>query len=69
MLSSAVIVFREVLEAALIVSILLAATRGMATRTRWISTGVIAGIIGAASVVVVGIGRPAARVILAEAAF
>lgn len=47
MLSSAVIVFREVLEAALIVSILLAATRGMATRTRWISTGVIAGIIGA----------------------
>lgn len=47
MLSSAVIVFREVLEAALIVSILLAATRGLPGRGRWISGGMAAGLAGA----------------------
>lgn len=47
MLSSAVIVFREVLEAALIVSILLAATCGLPGRTRWIGAGLLAGLAGA----------------------
>lgn len=47
MLSSAIIVFREVLEAALVVSILMAATRGLEGRNRWIGGGVIAGLTGA----------------------
>ncbi len=47
MLSSAIIVFREVLEAALIVTILMAATRGLPGRTRWISGGLMAGLLGA----------------------
>lgn len=47
MLSSAVIVFREVLEAALIVSILLAATCGLPRRTLWIGAGLLAGLAGA----------------------
>ncbi|MEP6998714.1 MAG: FTR1 family protein [Betaproteobacteria bacterium] len=47
MFATAVIVFREVLEAALIVSIVLAATRGIAGRGRWIGSGIIAGVAGA----------------------
>ncbi|WP_432695719.1 FTR1 family iron permease [Marinobacterium sp. YM272] len=47
MLSAAVIVFREVLEAALIVGILLAATCGLPGRTRWIGAGLLAGLAGA----------------------
>lgn len=47
MLSSAIIVFREVLEASLIITILLAATCGLPGRKRWISSGVVAGLIGA----------------------
>jgi high-affinity iron transporter len=47
MLSSAVFVFREVLEAALIVTILMAATRGLQGRTRWIGGGLVAGLSGA----------------------
>lgn len=47
MLSSAIIVFREVLEAALIVTILMAATKGLPGRTRWIFGGVTAGLFGA----------------------
>ena len=47
MLSSAVIVFREVLEAALVVSILLAATRGLSGRFQWIGGGVATGVLGA----------------------
>ncbi len=47
MLGSAVIVFREVLEAALVITILLAATRGLIGRNRWIGGGVVVGIIGA----------------------
>ena len=42
-----IIVFREVLEAALVVSIIAAATKGLAGRFRWIMTGVGAGIAGA----------------------
>ncbi|MGP8306645.1 FTR1 family iron permease [Vibrio sp. YIC-376] len=47
MLSSAIIVFREVLEAALIVTILMAATKGVSGRSRWIFGGVTAGLFGA----------------------
>ncbi|TAM10130.1 MAG: iron permease [Nevskiaceae bacterium] len=47
MLGTAIIVFREILEAALIVSIVAAATRGLAGRTRLLTLGVVAGIAGA----------------------
>jgi high-affinity iron transporter len=47
MLGSSVIVFREVLEAALVITILLAATRGLAGRNRWIGGGVSMGVVGA----------------------
>ena len=47
MLAAALIVFREVLEAALVVSILMAATQGMPHRRRWISLGIAGGVVGA----------------------
>ena len=47
MFGASVIVFREVLEAALIITIILAATRGVHYRGIWVSAGVIAGVIGA----------------------
>lgn len=47
MLGSALIVFREVLEAALIVAIVMGATRGVAGRGRWVTLGITAGIAGA----------------------
>lgn len=47
MLATAVIVFREVLEAALVVSIVLAAAKGVAGRGLWVSMGVVLGIAGA----------------------
>ena len=47
MFASAVIVFRETLEAALFVGIVAAATRGLAGRTRWLSAGVAVGALGA----------------------
>jgi high-affinity iron transporter len=47
MLATAIIVFREVLEAALIVGIVLAASRGIAHRGAWIAGGVAAGAVGA----------------------
>jgi len=46
MLGTALIVFREVLEASLIVGIVGAATRGIAGRGRWIATGLTLGIVG-----------------------
>jgi len=49
-LASLLIVFREVIEAGLIVGIVLAATKGVAGRARWVSLGVIAGVVGAALV-------------------
>jgi high-affinity iron transporter len=52
MLATAIIVFREVLEAALVVSIVLAATRGVSGRGLWIGAGALAGILGAAAVAV-----------------
>ncbi|CAM2170145.1 high-affinity iron transporter [Paraburkholderia sacchari] len=47
MLSTALIVFREVLEAALVVSIVLAATKGVLNRGWWVSGGLLGGVIGA----------------------
>ena len=47
MLGTAIIIFREVLEAALIVGLVLAATRGVGKRKRWISAGIGSGILGA----------------------
>jgi high-affinity iron transporter len=50
MLGALVIVFREVLEAGLIVGIVMAATRGVVGRGRWIMIGIGGGIVGAAVV-------------------
>jgi high-affinity iron transporter len=47
MLGSAVVVFRETLEAALIVAIVMGASRGVAARGRWVAGGVVLGIVGA----------------------
>jgi len=47
MLGSAVIVFREVLEAALIIAIVVGASRGVAGRGRWVGGGMLAGLAGA----------------------
>jgi high-affinity iron transporter len=50
MLGALIIVFREVLEAGLIVGIVMAATRGVEGRGRWIMIGIGCGILGAAIV-------------------
>lgn len=47
MLASALIVFREVLEAALIIAIVMAATRGVDGRKRWVSFGIAGGSLAA----------------------
>ena len=47
MISSFIIVFREVIEAGLIVGIVLAATTGVPGRARAVAGGVIAGVLGA----------------------
>jgi high-affinity iron transporter len=47
MLAAAIIVFREVLEAALIVGIVLAASAGAPRRGFWVSTGLAGGVVGA----------------------
>ena len=50
MLASLLIVFREILEAGLIVGIILAATEGVPGRGLWIAGGVAGGVFGAALV-------------------
>src|SRR6185312_3287738 len=50
MFGTALIVFREVLEAALIVGIVSAATRGIPGRMRWICAGIAAGLVGSLAV-------------------
>jgi high-affinity iron transporter len=50
MLGALLIVFREVLEAGLIVGIVMAATRGVPGRGRWVTIGIVAGVLGAAVV-------------------
>lgn len=52
MIGALVIVFREVIEAGLIVGIVLAATRGVVGRGRWVALGLGAGLAGAALVAV-----------------
>ncbi|MCX8254385.1 High-affinity iron transporter (plasmid) [Beijerinckiaceae bacterium RH AL1] len=47
MLGAMIIVFREVIEAGIIVGIVLAVTKGVPRRGRWIGSGVAAGIVGA----------------------
>ncbi|MBF0156084.1 MAG: FTR1 family protein [Magnetococcales bacterium] len=47
MIAALVIVFREVLEAALVVGIVLAATRGLAGAGRWVGVGIAGGLGGA----------------------
>lgn len=47
MLGAAIIVFRESLEAALLIGIIAAAARTVPGRNRWLSAGVAAGVIGA----------------------
>lgn len=50
MFAAAIIVFREVLEAALVVSIVMAATRGLPHRGKWIALGITGGVLGAMAV-------------------
>ena len=50
MLGALIIVFREVIEAGLIVGIVLAATRGVAHRGLWVTIGVAGGVVGASIV-------------------
>src|SRR5215510_10366255 len=50
MLGALLIVFREVLEAGLIVGIVMAATRGVPGRGRWVTIGIAGGVLGAAVV-------------------
>lgn len=47
MLGALIIVFREVLEAGLIIGIVLAATRGVHGRGKWIAFGIAGGVLGA----------------------
>ncbi len=52
MLAALIIVFREVLEAGLVVGVVLAATRGLKGRGAWISLGLLGGVLGACVVAV-----------------
>jgi high-affinity iron transporter len=47
MLATLLIVFREMMEAGLIIGIVMSATRGVTGRGRWVSAGVLAGVLGA----------------------
>lgn len=64
MLGSAIIVFRETLEAALLIGIVAAATRRLSGRNLWLTAGIAAGIAG--SLVVAGLTETIAE--LAEGA-
>jgi high-affinity iron transporter len=52
MLGALIIVFREVIEAGLIVGIVMAATRGVIRRGRWVGFGIGVGVLGAGLVAV-----------------
>jgi high-affinity iron transporter len=52
MLAALIVVFREVLEASLIVGIVLAATKTLARRHRWVGGGIGAGVAGAVVVAI-----------------
>jgi high-affinity iron transporter len=50
MLGALIIVFREVVEAGIVIGIVLAATRGIQGRGWWVSLGVLTGVLGASVV-------------------
>jgi high-affinity iron transporter len=50
MIGALIIVFREVIEAGLIIGIVLAATRGVPGRGTWIGLGVLGGVLGASAI-------------------
>ncbi len=50
MLAALIIVFRELMEAGLVIGIVLAATQGVAGRSLWVSYGIVGGLIGACTV-------------------
>lgn len=52
MLAALIVVFREVIEAGIIVGIVMAATRSVPRRGSWIAAGIFAGLIGACLVAV-----------------
>jgi high-affinity iron transporter len=52
MLATLIIVFRELIEAGLIIGIVLATTRGVPRRTLWVTYGILSGIAGACMVAV-----------------
>lgn len=47
MLATLLIVFREMMEAGLIIGIVMSATRGVSGRGKWVSAGVLAGVLSA----------------------
>jgi high-affinity iron transporter len=55
MFATAIIVFREVLEAALLVGIVAAAARAVPGRNRWLAAGIVVGLLGA-GIVALGTG-------------
>ena len=52
MIAALIIVFREFIEAGLIVEIVLAVTAGVARRRRWVAAGVAVGVAGATLVAI-----------------
>ena len=58
MLGSAIVTFREVLEAALIIAVVLGATRAVVGRARWVGAGIGLGLVGAVLVAVLRLGSP-----------
>jgi high-affinity iron transporter len=61
MLATLIIVFREVLEAGLVVGIVLAASRGVPGRGLWVTGGCTAGVLGA--IVVAGFASQIANAV------
>lgn len=59
MFGAAIIVLRESLEAALLIGIVAAATRGLPRRNRWLVAGIAAGLVGA--LVIAGLTNPIAQ--------
>lgn len=52
MFSTAIIIFREVLEASLIIGIVAAATRSVPGRSYWLAAGLVAGLVGSGLVAI-----------------
>lgn len=52
MFSTAIIIFREVLEASLIIGVVAAATRSVPGRSYWLAAGLVAGLIGSGLVAI-----------------